>query len=450
MQIEMRDLARAAAAENAAAAAALFCAVPPLVPVRHSRLRFGHGHPVADDRKTVLGGAHEYQSRKILVLGASGLIGRFVTDDLRARGFQAIGVARHLSPSQKTSAFDLELAVMSMDAASLARLIREREIDVVVNCLGVLQDGPGSDTSAVHRDFVERLLAAIRDSGRAIRLVHISIPGTADEDRTAFSQTKREAERLIAASGIAYAILRPGFVVAPSAYGGSAMLRALAAFPLQLPADESATPFQPVAVEDIAATIAWLAGARHRRRRGKRRDMGSDAAATDHARQCDRSIPLVVRHRTACRASRCRPSCSISARSSAISPTGSAGCRRCARPRSPNCAAASPAIPQPGWRRPASCRRRIAQTVGRARRHHPGQMVRAAVSGQGAGDREPRGVLDRVRLHLAGDFLSSRRRHFALARLSAVAGRARDDPHQPDGHEHRRPDRLPPHLRRSA
>ncbi|CAN7657086.1 SDR family oxidoreductase [Bradyrhizobium sp. LjRoot220] len=200
----------------------------------------------------------EVAPRKILVLGASGLLGRFITDDLRLRGFTVIGVARHFEPSQKISAFDLELPIMSMDAALLARLIRERGIDVVVNCLGVLQDGPGSDTRAVHRDFVERLLAAIRDSGRAVRLAHISIPGTADEDRTAFSTTKREAERLIAASGIPYAILRPGFVVAPAAYGGSAMLRALAAFPLQLPGDESATPFQPVAVEDIAATIAWL------------------------------------------------------------------------------------------------------------------------------------------------------------------------------------------------
>jgi uncharacterized protein YbjT (DUF2867 family) len=197
--------------------------------------------------------------RKILVLGASGLIGRFVTDDLRLRGFAVFGVARQFSSSQRTSASDLELQVMAMDAAALARLLREREIDVVVNCLGVLQDGPGSDTGAVHRDFVARLLVAIGDSGRAVRLVHISIPGTANDDRTAFSQTKREAERLIAASGIAYAILRPGFVVAPAAYGGSAMLRALAAFPLTLPADESATPFQPVAVEDIAATVAWLA-----------------------------------------------------------------------------------------------------------------------------------------------------------------------------------------------
>ena len=201
----------------------------------------------------------EMSSRKILVLGASGLLGRFITDDLRLRGFQAIGVARHFEPSQKTGASDLELPIMSMEIALLARLIRDREIDVVVNCLGVLQDGPGSDTRAVHRDFVQRLLAAIRDSGRAVRFVHISIPGIADDDRTAFSTTKREAERLIAASGIPHAILRPGFVVAPSAYGGSAMLRALAAFPLQLPGDESATPFQPVAVEDISATVAWLA-----------------------------------------------------------------------------------------------------------------------------------------------------------------------------------------------
>jgi uncharacterized protein YbjT (DUF2867 family) len=207
--------------------------------------------------------------RTILVLGASGLIGRFVTDDLRARGFRVVGLARSLSPAQRMSALDIELPILALDAAALARLLREREVDVVVNCLGVLQDGPGSDTGAVHRDFVTRLLAAIGDSGRAIRLVHISIPGTAEADRTAFATTKREAERLIAASGIPHAVLRPGFVVAPSAYGGSAMLRALAAFPLDLPAKEMATPFQAVAVEDIAATIAWLAT----------RDIG-DAAVT--------------------------------------------------------------------------------------------------------------------------------------------------------------------------
>ena len=175
--------------------------------------------------------------------------------------------------------------------------------------------------------------------------------------------TKREAERLIAASGIAYAILRPGFVVAPSAYGGSAMLRALAAFPLDLPAAErgrrrssrSRSRTSPRPSPGLPARDSGEA---------QRRDMGPDAAAAGHARRRDRSIPRGVRHRHDGRASRCRRSCSISAPDSAISPTGSAGCRRCAPPRSPSCAAASAAIPPAGWPRPASCRRRIEQTVG--------------------------------------------------------------------------------------
>lgn len=114
--------------------------------------------------------------RTILVLGASGLIGRFVTDDLRGRGFRVVGVARSLSPAQKMSALDIERPILSLDVAALMRLLGEHAVDVVVNCLGVLQDGPGSSTSAVHRDFVARLLQAIGGSGRAIRLVQISIP----------------------------------------------------------------------------------------------------------------------------------------------------------------------------------------------------------------------------------------------------------------------------------
>jgi uncharacterized protein YbjT (DUF2867 family) len=228
--------------------------------------------------------------RKILVLGASGLIGCFITRDLRIRGFQVVGVARKLSASQKTGAQDLELPLMSMEVPALTKLIRDHRIDVIVNCLGVLQDGPGSDTSAVHRDFVTRLLDAIKDSRRAIRLVHISIPGTTDTDRTAFSTTKREGERLIEESGVAYTILRPGFVVALAAYGGSAMVRSLAAYPFDLPDDEQATPFQPIAMEDIAATIAWLAARDPGEANGETWDLMQEEPVTlggviDHFRQ---------------------------------------------------------------------------------------------------------------------------------------------------------------------
>jgi uncharacterized protein YbjT (DUF2867 family) len=198
-------------------------------------------------------------SRNILVLGASGLIGCFLTEDLRQRGFGVVAVARRFAASQGSHALDLEMPLLAMDSPALARLIGEHAIDIVVNCLGVLQDGPGNDTRAVHRDFVERLLRAIKTSGRAVRLIQLSIPGAAIDDHTAFSVTKREAEGLIAASGISYAILRPGFVIAPAAFGGSAMVRALAALPFRLSAADAAKPFQPVMIEDLAATVAWLA-----------------------------------------------------------------------------------------------------------------------------------------------------------------------------------------------
>ena len=115
------------------------------------------------------------ETKKILVLGASGLIGRHVTDDLRSRGFAAIGIARRFSSSQTASALNLEVPLLALDSTALARLIADHGIDVVVNCIGLLQDGPRGDVAGVHGDFVARLLRAIRDCGRPIRLVHISI-----------------------------------------------------------------------------------------------------------------------------------------------------------------------------------------------------------------------------------------------------------------------------------
>jgi uncharacterized protein YbjT (DUF2867 family) len=344
------------------------------------------------------------EARKILVLGASGLIGRFVTDDLRARGFHVVGLARGFSISQKASALDLERPVLSMGTGALARLMRDHGIDLVVNCLGVLQDGPGSDTRAVHHDFVARLLQAIRDSGHAIRLIHISIPGAADDDRTAFSVTKREAERLIAASGTAYAILRPGFVIAPSAYGGSAMLRALAAFPIDLPAAESATPFQPVAVEDIATTIAWLASR-------DPTDKTVDAVTWDLTQpqpvtlggvieQFRRSFGTVDTPRITLPGLMLDLGAKLGDLASWLGwmppmrTTAIAELRR-----------GITGDPHPWMLAIGIMPKNASARRGNALRHHPGQMVRPAVSDQGAGPRKSRGILDRLGFCRAGDFL---------------------------------------------
>ena len=199
--------------------------------------------------------------KRIVILGASGLIGQAIAADLSVRGLSVMAVARRFTPAQR-HAFRpdaREMPLAECDAPKLARLLDEYAADVVVNCLGTLQDRPGESVRAVHDGFAQRLIAALRAAARPALLAHISIPGGKDGDRTDFSRSKRDAERLIRASGLPYVILRPGFVWAPSAYGGSALMRALAALPAGLPAFEGNRPFSVVAVEDIAETIAVLA-----------------------------------------------------------------------------------------------------------------------------------------------------------------------------------------------
>jgi uncharacterized protein YbjT (DUF2867 family) len=197
----------------------------------------------------------------ILVAGASGLIGHFVAIDLARRGYGVVAAARRLEEAQKSglsgSTVD-EVPVVGLDPTALARLLEDYRIDVVVNCIGVLQDGAGSTTHEAHEAFVGRLIQALRSLDRPVLLVHIGVPGREEDDRSEFSLSKRRGEQMLRDAGLPLAILRPGFVVAPSAYGGSALLRALAVLPVDLPAEEMDRPFAAVAIEDVATTVSFL------------------------------------------------------------------------------------------------------------------------------------------------------------------------------------------------
>lgn len=198
------------------------------------------------------------EAPKVAILGAGGLIGFGLARDLMQRSFSVQAFARRFTPSQL---FALEgrairTPLVSLPQDGLASLLADT--DIVINCIGVLQDGIGMDTDAVHRQFAKSLSAICAAAPQKL-LVQISVPGAAEEDRTAFSRSKRQGEALIEASGAPFVILRPGFVIAPAAYGGSALMRALAALPLRLPAREGTAPFAAVALCDIAETLAWIA-----------------------------------------------------------------------------------------------------------------------------------------------------------------------------------------------
>lgn len=190
----------------------------------------------------------------IAVLGANGLIGHALALDLRRRGFQICGYARGFTPAQSAALGEsaAETSLIGLDQDELAK--RLRDADIVINTIGILQ---GAESDSLHRAFVARLAAVCAASPMKL-LTHLSIPGDTRDDRTAYSQSKRQGEHAITASGAPYVILRPGFVIATAAYGGSALMRSLAALPLDLPAREASAPFAATAVSDLCETVAHV------------------------------------------------------------------------------------------------------------------------------------------------------------------------------------------------
>jgi uncharacterized protein YbjT (DUF2867 family) len=197
----------------------------------------------------------------IAVFGASGLIGQAISEQLIGEGMDVAAFARRFTPAQRHAFGQAAIrhALADLDADTLARLISETRADIVVNCLGVLQDGANGSAHDIHVAFIERLLAAIGKQAWPILLIHLSVPGSAATDATAFSITKRKAEAMIEASGAAHVILRPAFVIAPAAFGGSALLRAMAALPVDLPEAEASRTFAITSIDDVTRTVSIVA-----------------------------------------------------------------------------------------------------------------------------------------------------------------------------------------------
>src|SRR5215469_2624706 len=133
----------------------------------------------------------------IAVLGASGLIGENVALGLRKAGHAVIPIARRFSSSQRALFGDtaVECPIVERSFEGLVQLLGP--VGIVVNCIGVLQDGPRGGTRNVHVGFVERLLSALESRTTPKLVIQISIPGNSEDDSSAFSQTKREAEKVI-------------------------------------------------------------------------------------------------------------------------------------------------------------------------------------------------------------------------------------------------------------
>jgi uncharacterized protein YbjT (DUF2867 family) len=194
---------------------------------------------------------------RVLLTGATGFIGSAVRARLVAEGHDVIGVTRRaaLAISQPgTQWIVLDIAQRATAESWEACLVG---VDAAVNCAGVLQDGLGDSTSDVHVTGATAFFSALEHAGIR-RVVHISALGVDRAAVTAFSASKLAGDCALKAGSLEWVILRPSVVVAPgAAYGGSALLRGLAALPF-LPDVVQAGRLQLVQLQDLVETVAFF------------------------------------------------------------------------------------------------------------------------------------------------------------------------------------------------
>jgi uncharacterized protein YbjT (DUF2867 family) len=190
----------------------------------------------------------------VLVLGGYGLIGSAVVSRLRDRPIIGLGrsvaMARRRWPQVQWRQADLAKLVTAEDWLPLLQ-----GVEAVVNAAGVLQQGLNDNVAGVQDRAMKALYAAAREAG-VRRIVQISAVGADTDASTEFLRSKARGDDALRTSGLEYVILRPGLVISPVAYGGTALLRGLAAFPMLVPLVLADSRIQTVFVEDLADAVA--------------------------------------------------------------------------------------------------------------------------------------------------------------------------------------------------
>ena len=193
-------------------------------------------------------------AKPILVVGAYGLIGQGVSEKLIAAGHNVTGLGRNLQTAERVLP---GVPWITRDIRTLVDADAWRAIladfSTVVNCSGALQDGPDDDLEAIHHHAIAALAATC--AAEDVSLIQISAVGAAPDASTPFMASKGRGDAAIRASGGKWHIFRPGLVLASNAYGGTTLLRMLAAFPWLQPIAAPDAEIQTVSLEDVANTV---------------------------------------------------------------------------------------------------------------------------------------------------------------------------------------------------
>jgi uncharacterized protein YbjT (DUF2867 family) len=192
---------------------------------------------------------------RVLILGGYGFIGREIANRLTGSGHELVVLGRNAKLAQRL------FPNAEVIAADLAKPRPDSfwnegldNIDAVVNASGALQTGARDNLDAVHHHSIASLVRACEASGIE-RFVQISSVGANRDATTEFMRSKARGDERVSSSPLSWIIVRPGLVIGPNAYGGTALIRMLASVPLVQPMAWGDAPIQTLSVADLTTVV---------------------------------------------------------------------------------------------------------------------------------------------------------------------------------------------------